>query len=124
LRTQPELRHILWTIVDALKIGFRSRGFEIGQTTTPVIPVAMLGDEAMAAHLVIDLRETYGIFCSMIIFPVIPRGMIILRIIPTAVHSLEDVEQTLDAFTAIQQKLSEGAYSKDLAALTVASEDF
>jgi glycine C-acetyltransferase len=73
---------------------------------------------------VIDLRENYGIFCSIVVYPVIPRGMMILRIIPTAVHTLDDVNKTLEAFSAVQEKLTTGAYSSDLETVTVASEDY
>ena len=125
LRTDPSLREKLWVIVDALKEGFRARGFNIGTTTTPVIPVVVQGDENMAAHMVRDMRETFGIFCSIVVYPVIPRGIIILRIIPTAVHTLADVERTLEAFSAIQERLTRGDYSigMPVAAMT-ASEDF
>jgi glycine C-acetyltransferase len=124
LRNHPELREKLWVIVNALKDGFKARGFDIGTTTAPVIPVVLKGDEGMAAHLVIDLRENFGIFCSIVVYPVIPRGMMILRIIPTATHSLNDVNQTLEAFSAVQEKLNTGAYSSDLQTVNVASEDY
>ena len=110
LRTRPELREKLWTIVNALQNGFRDNGFNIGETNTPVTPVVLNGTVGEAGNLAMDLRENYGIFCSVVIYPVVPRGTIILRIIPTAVHSLEDVAITLDAFKAIKKKLDEGYY--------------
>jgi len=112
LRTEPSLREKLWTIVAALKDGFRSKGFNIGTTTSPVIPVVLNGDETVAMAIVQDLRNNFGIFCSIVVYPVIPRGMIILRIIPTAVHTLADVERTIATFETVQQRLSEGFYIK------------
>ena len=110
LRTKPELRENLWTIVNALQNGLRDNGFNIGETNTPVTPVVLNGTVGEAANLAMDLRENYGIFCSVVIYPVVPRGTIILRIIPTAVHTLEDVEITLEAFNAIKKKLDDGYY--------------
>lgn len=110
LRSKPELRENLWKIVNALQDGFRENGFNIGETNTPVTPVVLNGTVGEAGNLAMDLRENYGIFCSVVIYPVVPRGTIILRIIPTAMHSLEDVEITLDAFKAIKKKLDEGYY--------------
>lgn len=112
LRTKPELREKLWTIVNALQNGFRERGFNIGSTDSPVTPVIMNGDVIEACNMVIDLRENYKIFCSMVVYPVIPKGMVILRIIPTAMHTLEDVEETLNAFEAIKGKLDSGVYKE------------
>ena len=112
LRTMPELRERLWTIVNAIQNGFRERGFNIGTTNSPVTPVVLHGDVIEACNIIIDLRENYHIFCSMVVYPVVPKGMVILRIIPTAMHSLEDVEQTLDAFEAIKSKLDEGIYKE------------
>ncbi|MEM9895039.1 MAG: aminotransferase class I/II-fold pyridoxal phosphate-dependent enzyme [Bacteroidota bacterium] len=110
LRTKPELREKLWTIVNAIQNGFRERGFNIGTTNSPVTPVVLKGDVIEACNMVIDLRENFHIFCSMIVYPVIPKGMVILRIIPTAMHTLDDVEETLNAFEAIKSKLDEGVY--------------
>jgi len=110
LRTRPELRENLWKIVNALHDGFRDNGFNIGETNTPVTPVVLNGTVGEAANLAMDLRENYGIFCSVVIYPVVPRGTIILRIIPTASHSLEDVKVTLEAFNAIKKKLDDGYY--------------
>ena len=112
LRTEPELRENLWTIVNALQKGFRKNNFNIGTTNTPVTPVVLNGTVGEAANLTMDLRENYGIFCSVVIYPVVPKGTIILRIIPTAVHSLADVELTITAFNAIKKKLDDGYYKE------------
>ena len=113
LKTMPELREKLWTIVNAVQDGFRSRGFNIGTTNSPVTPVVLNGEVIEACNMVRDLRENLKVFCSMVIYPVIPKGMVILRIIPTAMHSLEDVEYTLDAFESIKSKLDEGVYKEE-----------
>jgi glycine C-acetyltransferase len=110
LRSKPELKENLWKVVTALQNGLREKGFSIGKTTTPVTPVVLNGTVGEAATLSKDLRENYNIFCSVVIYPVIPKGMIILRLIPTAVHTLEDVHETIVAFEAIKEKLSSGFY--------------
>ncbi|MEQ9404107.1 MAG: aminotransferase class I/II-fold pyridoxal phosphate-dependent enzyme [Cyclobacteriaceae bacterium] len=110
LRTMPELREKLWTIVNAVQNGFRERGFNIGSTNSPVTPVVLNGEVMEACNMVRDLRDNFKIFCSMIVYPVVPKGMVILRIIPTAMHTLEDVEMTLNAFDTIKTKLDEGIY--------------
>jgi glycine C-acetyltransferase len=112
IRTQPELREQLWTVVNALQKGLLDEGFDLGRTNSPVTPVYMKGGEAEATNLVYDLRENYGVFCSMVVYPVIPRGELILRLIPTAMHTLEDVEYTLKAFKEVRDKLLAGKYSK------------
>ena len=112
LQTQPELKENLWKIVNALQDGYRKNGFNIGTTKSPVTPVVLNGTVGEAANLAMDFRENYGIFCSVVIYPVVPRGTIILRIIPTAVHSLQDVEQTIEAFVAIKKKLDDGYYKE------------
>ncbi len=112
LRTMPELREKLWTIVNALQQGFRDKGFNIGTTTSPVTPVILSGGLADAAGLAYDLRENFNIFCSVVIYPVVPKDVIMLRIIPTASHTLEDVKQTITAFEAIKQNLESGVYKK------------
>jgi glycine C-acetyltransferase len=110
LRNRPELRTQLWTIVDALQNGLRERGFNLGRTNSPVTPVFLSGSETEAANLVIDLRENYDIFCSIVIYPVVPKGVIMLRLIPTAAHTLEDVQLTLNAFSDVAVKLKEKKY--------------
>jgi glycine C-acetyltransferase len=114
LRTKPELREKLWTVVNALQKGLREKGFEIGKTESPVTPVYLSGTEMEAAQMIIDLRENYGIFCSIVIYPVVPKGVMMLRLIPTAEHTLEDVDRTIKAFSEIAVKLKEGVYSKGM----------
>ena len=113
IRTQPELKDKLWTITNALQNGLKDAGFNIGITTTPVTPVVLNGTIPEATHLTLDLRENFNIFCSIVVYPVVPKGMIILRLIPTAVHSLEDVQETIDAFKSIKNKLDSGDYRKE-----------
>ena len=120
LRTMPELKKNLWTIVDALQSGLKERGFDIGTTQSCVTPVYLKGSIPEAMALVRDLRENYGIFCSIVVYPVIPKGLILLRMIPTATHTLEDVKETLDAFDAIRSRLENGTYKRMSAALIAA----
>ncbi|AKP53644.1 aminotransferase class I/II-fold pyridoxal phosphate-dependent enzyme [Cyclobacterium amurskyense] len=110
LKNRPEFKDNLWKIVRALQNGLKEKGFSIGSTNSPVTPVVLNGTVGEAATLSKDLRENYNIFCSVVIYPVVPKGMIILRLIPTAVHSLEDVVETIAAFEAIKEKLSSGYY--------------
>jgi len=113
IKNHPELRENLWKIVNALQSGLRARGFHIGDTTSPVTPVFMQGLEgglAEVTNMVRDLRENMGVFCSIVVYPVIPKGQIILRLIPTAAHTLTDVEHTLNAFDAMRTKLDGGLY--------------
>lgn len=112
LRNRPELREKLWQIARALQSGLRERGFDLGVTNTMVTPVFLKGELNEATSLTMDLRENYGIFCSIVVYPVIPKGLIELRIIPTAAHSLEDVQRTLDAFSEVQEKLKSGHYKE------------
>ena len=114
IREQPELREKLWTITHALQKGFVDKGFEIGSTQSPVTPVYMKGGVEEATNLVYDLRERFNLFCSVVVYPVIPKGEIILRIIPTAVHTLEDVEYTLSCFESCREKLAKGEYQKEM----------
>ena len=113
IRTRPELREKLWTIVKALQAGFRSKGLNLGNTESPVTPVFLSGSVPEATNVVIDLRENYKIFCSMVIYPVVPKDVIMLRIIPTSAHTLEDVAYTVNAFAEILDKLSAGHYKSD-----------
>lgn len=117
LRTMPELKQNLWKIVDALQSGLKDRGFDIGTTQSCVTPVYLNGSIPEAMALVRDLRENYGIFCSIVVYPVIPKGLILLRMIPTATHTLQDVSETLDAFEAIRERLVNGTYKRMSAAL-------
>lgn len=113
LQTQPELKENLWKVVKALQSGLKEMGFDIGKTESPVTPVYMKGGIPEAANMVFDLRENYGIFCSMVVYPVIPKGQILLRLIPTAVHTLDDVKETINAFAAVREKLLAGKYDKE-----------
>jgi glycine C-acetyltransferase len=113
LKSKPELREKLWLIATTLQKGLRERGFNIGTTNTMVTPVFLEGDLYEATALTRDLRENYGIFCSIVIYPVIPKGLILLRLIPTAAHSLEDVQRTLDAYSAMAEKLKAGYYKEN-----------
>lgn len=112
MRAHPELKAKLWEITRALQDGLRKAGFNIGSTTTPVTPVFLNGTVNEATNLTFDLREKYNIFCSIVVYPVIPKGQIILRLIPTAAHTLEDVKYTVEAFSAIKDKLTSGEYAK------------
>jgi len=111
LRTQPELREKLWYIVDVLQSGLKAQGFDLGATNSCVTPVYFTGGVGEATSAVMDLRENYNIFCSVVGYPVIPKGLIMLRLIPTALHTLEDVEYTIQAFAEIRKKLEEGKYN-------------
>jgi glycine C-acetyltransferase len=113
LKTQPELREKLWLIANALQSGLKERGFDLGASNTMVTPVFLKGDLFEATALTRDLRENYGVFCSIVVYPVIPKGLIVLRLIPTASHSLEDVQRTLDAYSAIGEKLKAGYYKEN-----------
>ncbi|HTI60996.1 aminotransferase class I/II-fold pyridoxal phosphate-dependent enzyme [Mucilaginibacter sp.] len=113
LKSKPELREKLWEISNALQAGLRERGFNLGVTNTMVTPVFLEGDLYEATALTRDFREHYGIFCSIVIYPVIPKGLILLRLIPTAAHSLEDVQRTLNAYSEMAEKLKAGYYKEN-----------
>lgn len=112
LKSKPELKDKLWTIATALQKGLRERGFDIGNTDSVVTPVFLKGELSDATAITMDLRENYGIFCSIVVYPVIPKGLIMLRLIPTAMHTLEDVERTLSAFSEVGDKLNKGLYKE------------
>jgi glycine C-acetyltransferase len=118
LRTMPELKAKLWENVNALQSGLKENGFNIGKTNTCVTPVFLEGDIPEAMAMVHDLRENYGIFCSIVVYPVIPKGLIILRLIPTASHTLEDVKITIESFSGIREKLEKGIYKRIAASMT------
>ena len=120
LKTMPELKNKLWENVNALQSGLKERGFDIGTTQSCVTPVYLEGSIPEAMALVKDLRENFGIFCSIVVYPVIPKGLILLRLIPTATHTLEDVRITLDAFDAIRSRLENGTYKRLSAAVMAA----
>jgi len=111
LRNEPQLRQKLWTVVNALQKGLREKGFDIGKTESPVTPVYFSGGVSEATQITYELREKYNIFCSIVVYPVVPKGVIMLRLIPTAAHTLEDVEYTINAFAQVKQKLDAGDYS-------------
>lgn len=113
LRTQPELKANLWKITNALQSSLKKAGFEIGNTQSPVTPVYLNGTIPEATNLILDLRENYAIFCSMVVYPVVPKGIIMLRLIPTAAHTLEDVDYTINAFSKILVNLKAGKYEGD-----------
>ncbi|MCA6461786.1 MAG: pyridoxal phosphate-dependent aminotransferase family protein [Chitinophagaceae bacterium] len=114
LRTQPELKAKLWENALRLQKGLRERGFDIGKTNTMVTPVYMKGGVEEATAMVTDLRENYHIFCSIVVYPVIPKGHIIYRLIPTATHTEQDIEDTLRAFSETKAKLDAGAYKVEM----------
>ncbi len=110
LRSMPELKQKLWDNVNMLQSGLKAAGFDIGYTNSCVTPVYMKGSVEEAMKLVYDLRENHRIFCSIVVYPVIPKGMILLRLIPTAMHTAQDIEETITAFKAVSIKLKELAY--------------
>jgi glycine C-acetyltransferase len=113
LRTRPELRENLWEIVNNLQNGLRKRGFNLGSTKSPVTPVFLSGGIIEAGNLIVDIREKYKIFCSVVIYPIVPKDVILLRLIPTAAHTKEDVNETIAAFEAISEKLKTGKYQHE-----------
>ncbi|NND08075.1 MAG: aminotransferase class I/II-fold pyridoxal phosphate-dependent enzyme [Saprospiraceae bacterium] len=120
LKTKPELKDNLWKIANALQSGLRERGFNLGQTTSCVTPVILQGTVGEATQMVNDLRNNFNIFCSIVVYPVIPKGMILLRLIPTAVHTMEDVTETLEAFTVVAEKLRKGIYNEEFKVARIA----
>ena len=122
LRSMPELKEKLWSNVRALQGGLRERGFDLGTTQTCITPVYLKGSIPEAMALVKDLRENHGVFCSIVVYPVIPKGMILLRLIPTASHTMQDIEETLDAFSAIRERLENGTYKRLSAGVAAAME--
>ena len=112
LRTRPEFKQKLWDNVNKLQSGLNERGFDIGTTQSCVTPVYLKGSVPEAMALVKDLRENYKIFCSIVVYPVIPKGLILLRLIPTASHNFDDIQETLEAFSSIRERLVTGVYKK------------
>lgn len=112
LKTKPELREKLWYNVKRLQDGLKERGFNIGKTNSCVTPVYLSSEVAPAANLIIDMRENYDIFCSAVLYPVVPKGVLLLRLIPTATHTDEDIDETLRAFDMVAEKLKSGVYDK------------
>jgi len=113
LRTQPRHKENLWKVATALQVGLREAGFDIGKTNSAVTPVFLKGTLGEATNLTFDLRENHNIFCSIVAYPVVPRDVIMLRLIPTAVHTLEDVKYTIETFKVIQEGLQAGKYKAD-----------
>jgi glycine C-acetyltransferase len=111
LKNEPQHREKLWTVVNALQKGLKEKGFNIGKTESPVTPVYFTGGVPEATQITYELREKFNIFCSIVVYPVVPKDVIMLRLIPTAVHTLEDVEYTINAFEQVKQKLDAGAFS-------------
>jgi glycine C-acetyltransferase len=120
IRSNTNLKDKLWENVRALQGGLRERGFDLGTTQSCVTPVYLKGSIPEAMALVKDLRENHGIFCSIVVYPVIPKGLILLRMIPTASHTMEDIQLTLDAFSAIRERLENGTYKRLSAAVAAA----
>ncbi|HAD34541.1 MAG TPA: 8-amino-7-oxononanoate synthase [Chitinophagaceae bacterium] len=114
LKNEPGLREKLWKNVHSLQSQLRENGFDIGQTDSPVTPVYMHGGVMEASQLIMDMRENYNIFCSIVVYPVIPRGHIILRLIPTSVHNEQDIKETIDAFKAVKHKLENKLYPAEI----------
>ena len=112
IKDSSKFKDKLWEIVNAIQDGFKSNGFNIGTTQSPVTPIILKGDVFECANMIKDLRSEYNIFCSGVIYPVVPKGIIMLRIIPTAAHSLEDVKETITAFKEVKKKLDAGIYLK------------
>jgi glycine C-acetyltransferase len=115
IQAHPELKEKLWIIVRALQKGLREAGLDLGKTESPVTPVFMKSGVPQATQMIYDLRENYGIFCSVVIYPVVPRDVVMLRLIPTAAHSLEDVEYTVKAFKEIKRKVDNNEYPDKIA---------
>jgi glycine C-acetyltransferase len=114
IKQHPEYREKLWTIVKALQKGLKEAGLDLGKTESPVTPVFMKCPLTQVTQMIYDLRENYGIFCSVVIYPVVPRDVVMLRIIPTASHSLEDVEYTIKVFKEIKRKIDENVYPHEM----------
>ena len=112
LRSRPEFKQKLWDNVNKLQSGLKERGFDIGTTQSCVTPVYLKGSVPEAMALVKDLRENYRIFCSIVVYPVIPKGLILLRLTPTASHNFDDIEETLEAFSSIRERLVTGVYKR------------
>lgn len=113
LKSEKSLRKNLWSVVNALQSGLKDAGFNLGKTESPVTPVYLEGSVPEATSITMDLRENYNIFCSIVIYPVIPKGQILLRLIPTSMHTLEDVEYTIKAFSEVKKKLEAGEYKSE-----------
>ena len=119
IRDNPEKREKLWAITRALQNGLREAGFDLGKTESPVTPVFLKGSLEQTTQIIRDLRKNYGIFTSVVIYPVVPRGVIMLRIIPTAVHTMDDVQYTIQSFREVKRKLETNAYPNEIADFSI-----
>ena len=122
IKSRPEIREKMWTIAHTLQSGLKAEGFDLGSTQSPVTPVYLKGDPGQATNLIVDLRENYGIFCSMVVYPVVPKGVIMLRIIPTAAHTIEHVNRTIEVFKEVKKKLDAGEYNKPIPQMSLVRE--
>ncbi len=113
LQNQPEIKENLWKIAKALQDGLVANGFNIGNTESPVTPVYFSGSVPEGTNIVIDLRENYNIFCSIVVYPVVPKDVLMLRLIPTASHTMKEVEETIEVFKKIKVNLEAGKYKGD-----------
>ena len=113
MRTRPELQADLWKISSHLQSGLKDAGFDIGKTDSVVTPVFLKGSLGEATNVTLDLRETYGVFCSIVVYPVVPKDVIMLRLIPTVVHTIKDVDYTIDCFKKVREKLEAGSYKAE-----------
>ena len=113
IKSQPEYKEKLWAITKALQRGLRENGFNIGNTQSPVTPLYFSGSVAEGTNIVVDLRENYNIFCSIVVYPVVPKDVLMLRLIPTAAHTLEDVNRTIEVFKEVNEKLKKGVYNTE-----------
>ncbi len=113
MKNSPEYKNKLWEIANALQSGLREAGFDLGVTDSAVTPVYLKGSLGEATNITLDLRENYNIFCSIVVYPVVPKDVILLRLIPTAVHNMEDVTYTIETFKKVQKKLQAGEYHSD-----------
>ena len=110
IQTRPELKENLWKIANALQDGLRKAGLNLGNTQSAVTPVYFSGSVPEGTNVVIDLRENHGIFCSIVVYPVVPKGQLMLRLIPTAVHTMDDVNRTIEVFKQIKANMDAGKY--------------
>ncbi len=113
IKNHPEFIENLWTIVNALQSGLKEEGFDLGKTASPVTPVMMHGTIYEASNMLMDLRESFGVFCSIVLYPIVPKGTILFRLIPTAAHTLDDVKLTIDAFKELKKKQEAGYFEKE-----------
>lgn len=119
IRKHPEMKDKLWTIVNGLQSGLREAGFNLGNSQSPVTPVILQGGVPEATQITVDLRVNHSIFCSIVTYPVVPKGVILLRLIPTAIHTMQDVEYTINAYQEVRQKLQQGVYANEVFDISV-----